>query len=147
MLKTLLASFFLCSLCMAARAETPDSATVAQPAKRSLVKRMVDGVKDFEGVLKSFRRHLRRRILSFVERRRHLSVARTGELAQMMVGAIFGQQEDERSAERLMRSSSRASTVSTEVRRFMPKCLSPSVSTALPAGSSSENATTRASGV
>ena len=47
MLKTLLASFFLCSLCMAARAETPDSATVAQPAKRSLVKRMVDGVKDF----------------------------------------------------------------------------------------------------
>ena len=41
-------------------------------------------------------------ILSFVERRRHLSAARTGELAQMMVGAIFGQQEDERSAERLI---------------------------------------------
>ena len=47
MLKTLLASFFLCSLCMVARAETPDSATIAQPVKRSLVKRMVDGVKDF----------------------------------------------------------------------------------------------------
>ena len=41
-------------------------------------------------------------ILSFVERRRHLSAARTGELAQMMVGAIFGQQESERSAERLI---------------------------------------------
>ena len=41
-------------------------------------------------------------ILSFVERRRYLSAARTGELAQMMVGAIFGQQEDERSAERLI---------------------------------------------
>ena len=41
-------------------------------------------------------------ILSFVERRRHLSAARTGELAQMMVGAIFGQQEDERGAERLI---------------------------------------------
>ena len=41
-------------------------------------------------------------ILSFVERRRHLSAARTGELAQMMVGAIFGRQEDERSAERLI---------------------------------------------
>ena len=41
-------------------------------------------------------------ILSFVERRRHLSAARTGEVAQMMVGAIFGQQEDERSAEQLI---------------------------------------------
>jgi len=41
-------------------------------------------------------------ILSFVERRRHLSAARTGELAQMMVGAIFGRQEDERSAEQLI---------------------------------------------
>ncbi|MBH5329511.1 RDD family protein [Eikenella sp. S3360] len=41
-------------------------------------------------------------ILSFVERRRHLSAARTAELAQMMAGAIFGRDEDERSAERLI---------------------------------------------
>ncbi len=41
-------------------------------------------------------------ILSFVERRRHLSAARTGELAQMMAGAIFGRQENERSAEQLI---------------------------------------------
>lgn len=41
-------------------------------------------------------------ILSFVERRRHLSAARTAELAQMMAGAIFGRQENERAAEQLI---------------------------------------------
>ena len=47
MLKTLLTSLFLCSLCVVARAEVPDTAAAPQPAKRSLVKRMADGVKQF----------------------------------------------------------------------------------------------------
>lgn len=41
-------------------------------------------------------------VLSFAERRRHLSAARTGELAQMMAGAIFGREEDGSNAELLI---------------------------------------------
>lgn len=40
--------------------------------------------------------------MSFAERRRHLSAARTGELAQMMAGAIFGREEDGGNAELLI---------------------------------------------
>ena len=47
MLKTLLTSLFLCLLSMVIRAEVPDTAAAPQPAKRSLVKRMADGVKQF----------------------------------------------------------------------------------------------------
>ena len=47
MLKTLLTSLLLCLLCMEARAEVPDTTAAPQPAKRSLVKRMADGVKQF----------------------------------------------------------------------------------------------------